>query len=633
MRQPRIRLTPKKQNVLRAARLAALDMKNKMFGEMYVHAVEQRMRYNNPAFLLFLKALEQPPVHIETFLDSEQFFGATDLTLWPEVRQAAIDMCQDWWKGPRVHKSEAVLCGATSTGKSELCKVVTAYYLHILACMKNPQEYYGLPSATTIIMVIQAAKPHVTKKIIYTPLRNYIETIPWFREHLRPNKYIESEMYFENKNLRVVPGGSDADTILGEAIIHAVLDEVNFMQVVKQSKKAEVQTGRPGVYDQAQSIYTAITRRRKSRFISTGPQIGAIMVSSSTRYKGDFTDKRCEAIKDQRLRTAYIYNKAQFEAWPSDRYSGETFRLLVENEAASDIRVLNDDESAPAGARVISIPIEYRQDFIDDPSGALRDIIGHSVNAINPFFRQRDKVTAMFANGINSGLRSFLEKDNVELAFDGMPRVVDEHVCRDPGKRRYVHIDLAINECRVGISMLRMDGYRDMHRDTGQVERLPVATIEMACTITPDSMHEIDLAEIRTWVMKLKTKYGYPIVIITYDGWESIESRQQLKKMGMVTGSVSLDRKSTPYKGLREAVNDERIVCYEQDVLEQEMFDLEYIEDKDKIDHPVNGTKDIADAVAGAYHILLTRATTWSELEQQEYRPGDDDRFDESRQA
>ena len=114
--------------------------------------------------------------------------------------------------------------------------------------------------------------------------------MPWFRRNAPFLKHVESEMYFKDLNIRVVTGGSDSDSVLGEAIIAAGLDEVNFMNVVQKSKKAEAGTGRPGVYDQARNVYDTITRRREGRFMYQGPQIGCILCSSSTRYVDDFTD-------------------------------------------------------------------------------------------------------------------------------------------------------------------------------------------------------------------------------------------------------------------------------------------------------------------------------------------------------
>lgn len=302
MTQRRIRRKPqgKKRRLWEIAQEQAATFDNAMFRDFYLHAMERRIFHDDNTFLHFIGQLKQQPIDIETFLDSDDFMGATDLKLWPEVRKAIIAINKNWWKG-KVRdgaKTEALLMGATGTGKSEIMKVTAAYHLHILHCLKSPQELYGLPTSTTIVFMIQAAKPHVTKKIIYLPLRNYVQTMPWFRRNARFERLVESEMYFSGSNIRVVPGGSDSDAVLGEAIIFAAIDEVNFMNVVQKSKKAEAGTGRPGVYDQARTVYDTVSRRREGRFMYAGPQIGCIMASSSTRYVDDFTDKRKQEIEE-----------------------------------------------------------------------------------------------------------------------------------------------------------------------------------------------------------------------------------------------------------------------------------------------------------------------------------------------
>lgn len=595
-----------------AARTHAATLENRLFADLYVYAVE-KAAYGNTRYLEFIETLEQPPVGIEEFLDSEYFMGATDLQLWPKVRETIIEINKDWWKGGKEAYTEAVLMGSTGSGKSEISKVTTAYHLHILGCMKEPQKFWGLPTATSIVFVIQAAKPHVTRKVVYMPLRKYIEQMPWFQRHMQPNKLVESEMYFEKQNIRVVPGGTDADAVLGEAIIGGVLDEVNFMNVVRQSKKAGIvqNTGRAGTYDQAKNTYDTVTRRKKGRFLSKGPNVGIVMVASSTRYKGDFTDKRKEFIERESIRTSYIYDLPQYEVWPQDRYSGEIFRVHIANDAADDIRILEPGEKALGGS-VIEVPIEYEDDFKSDPSGSLRDVCGISVTSLNPFFRVRHKIADAVGLGAEAGLESFLINDNVSLAASGMPVVRHGHYCENPSKPRYVHIDLSTTGDRCGVAMIRYDGMSDQHRASGEIEHLPKATVEMALTITPDHGHEIDIAEVRTWVRNLITVYGYPVKAVSYDGWGSIESRQQWKKWGMRSGLVSVDRTSVPYKHFRDALYDGRLVLLNQPVLLQELYDLEYDEKKDKVDHPQHSSKDCADACCGAFLTMLKRTSTWT---------------------
>lgn len=971
---------------------------NKMFAEMYATALDRKVYHNDNYLFEFMKHLEQPPVDIEEFLDSPEFLGATDISIWPEVRKAIIEINRNWWKGPKHAIHEAVLCGSTSSGKSELAKITTLYHLYLLSCVDVPQALYGLPKTTSIVFVILAAKPHVTKKVLYAPMRLLVETIPYFQKHLRPDRLVESEMIFAEKNIRVVPGGADAETVLGEAIIGGIIDEINFMNVVLKSKRAEVSTGRAGIYDQAQTIHNTVTRRKKGRFISQGPLLGVVCTSSSTRYKGDFTDKRKALVHKNNEKGVYIYDKPQYEVWPQERYCGEKFRMMVGNDVVGDTRILAPWETAKEGTLVLDIPVEYLADFQADPYSALRDICGISTSSINPFLRRRFKAYEAIDAGQEEGLASFLEKDNVILGVDDMPMVQAGHYCTNPSRPRYVHIDLSTtgdrciaqgqpvlmadgryvpiekvqvgdlvvthtggyeevtrvfdngvkptlsvhtygwpaplqatathkvwavrrtsvsyadgrlvkpsdkmfygrasaaakarysytpefvelgslrpgdflvtprrkeqlvsnicgvpltyetgyiaglfaaegsfylhrgreyvqfslheNEVKIldsldkylrkhfrvatrvcrdakskgitvrtqrseelvsfllaavgeyshtkhldcahvgnklfhagvahgyvdgdgcvrynehgtpaafrtksvsrqlatsfywllvsngftpalggeaayvdsrgqfhkevhhvslsgvesmtafaswdalavevpcslamaledyvlspimgmvkgrktrvfdlsvgnthsyvvgnvavhncGIAMVRYDGMTDVTRTNNVIERLPVVSVELACSIEPDANNEIQFAEVRTWVKQLRDVYGYPIKAVTYDGVFSIESIQQWKKQGMKTGHMSVDRTSTPYKQFRDGLYDGRIRMFEQPKLIEELFELEYDDVKDKVDHPVNGSKDIADAVCGAYATLLLRRSSWSSAQMED---------------
>lgn len=622
-------ISRREEEILARAREASAGFTNPMFADMYVESLERKIRKDDDSLYKFMHHLEQPPVDIETFMDDPEFMGATDLTMWPEVRQTIIDINRNWWRGIEGGaKAEAVLMGATGTGKTTIAMVTSLYHTHILGCLRQPQTVYGLPKTTSIVIPIMAAKPHVTKKVVYQPIRKMIEDIPWFQKHLRLDKLVESEVYFKDKNIRIVVGGADADSILGEAVIGGIIDEINFMNVVLKSKKAEVTSGRAGMYDQAQTIYESMSRRKKGRFISKGPLVGIIVVSSSTRYKGDFTDKRKEHVEKVGEKGVYIYNKKQYEVWPQDRYSGVTFRLLVGNEVLTDTRVLEAHETVPDGSLVLDVPIEYRDDFLKNPHDALRDIVGMSTSSVSPFFRRRFKILECIQAGEDEGLSSFLVKDNVVLGVDGMPMVKAGHYCMNPSRPRYVHVDLSLTGDRCGVAMLRFDGLRKVERDGGMIEMLPECSVEMALSIEPDTQNEIQIAEVRMWIKRLRDMYGYPIKVVTYDGFMSTESRQQWKKEGMKTGHVSVDKTSVPYKQLRDAFSDTRIKMFQNDVLVSELFELEYDTVKDKVDHPVKGSKDVADAVCGAYSTLVERRSSWMPAAQDDNAAAQDTRRD-----
>lgn len=624
----------RKRAFLAAARTMVDGIQNQQFAEMYRTAVERLVADGDNALFTFLTHLERPPISIEDFLVSPEFLGATDIKMWPEVRKAIIEINQNWWKGiENGAKLEAVLMGATGTGKTTLAIVTTIYHLYLLTCLVSPQTYWGFPKATSIVFPIMGAKPRVVSKVIYLPMRKFIESMPYFQKHAPFDKLIESEMFFSDKNIRIAQAGGDEDAILGEAVIGGIIDEINFMNVVARSKKAEVSTGRAGLYDQATQVHSTMTRRKAGRFTRPGPVIGVVIPSSSTKYKGDFTDKQRAFVEKNSIKTSYIYNKRQYEVVPSERFCGRTFRLVIGNDIHHDTRVLEDDEPTPDGAWIENVPIEYKDQFLQRPYDALRDVMGVSHNALSPFIKSRHKIYECVEAGKEIGLQSILVRDHVILGEHGMPRVKDGVYCENPSRPRFVHIDLSRNADRCGISMLVFEGMREKSRtskgrdDTPIIERLPVATVEMSCSIQPDANNEIDVAEIRAFVKHLKTRYGYPIRGVSYDGVDSRESIQAWRKDGIRATMISVDRTSVPYKQFRDAMYDTRINLQDDDEVISEILDLEYDEDKDKVDHSVNGAKDIADSICGAYTNMLERKSTWTAV------AADDHAMDEAARA
>lgn len=629
------KINPRKgEQLLRSIDRMADSIGDPFFVGMYREAIRRVTETGDNNLLLFLSALEHKPVSMDTFLTSKEFMGATDLKIWPEVHKALVEMNQNWWLGINGGGyDEAILKGATGTAKSTISIVDTLYTMHLLMCMKNPQGWYGLSKQTTIVLAILAHKPHVMRRVVYTPMRKYLEAMPWFQTAGLPNKLTMSSMVFDDKNINIVPAGGDEEGVIGDACIHAVIDEINFMNVVMKSKKAEAGTGRPGIYDQAQQAHSTLRRRKKSRFLRPGPTIGKIIASSSTRYKGDFTDKREDEVRKDKSIKCYVYNRRQYDVLPAERFSGKKFRLLIANEVQHATRVLEDDEEIDIeGVWIEEVPIEYRSEFGDNIHDALRDILGISSNVISPFIKSRHKVYESVALGREMELESFLEKDNVVLGVDGMLRVKNGHYCTSPGRPRFLHIDLSLTGDRCGIAMVRFDGMRKIPRPGGTFDLLPVGVVEMAASIAPDSNNEIIIAEVRGFAQSLKSQHGYPIVGVSYDGFQSRESIQEWRKSGIRAKEISMDRSSTPHKQTRDAIYDGRLILLDNEEMITEYVDLEYDASKDKIDHTTTGSKDIADAVTGAFTNMLESRRVWQNQRlddsDEEGRAPDSDRYE-----
>jgi hypothetical protein len=92
--------------------------------------------------------------------------------------------------------------------------------------------------------------------------------------------------------------------------------------------------------------------------------------------------------------------------------------------------------------------------------------------------------------------------------------------------------------------------------------------------------------------------------LVSFDGWQSLDSRQMLKREGFRTKEFSLDRDTEGHDTLQELVKTDALGFYHYDVLIREAQQLQLVRGK-KVDHPKGGSKDVVDAVAGAAYNAL----------------------------
>ena len=578
------------------------------------YAAEQAFVHQNPEFIKGLSRMQRVPVPIEEFLEGKDFLAGVEFDIWPALKQDVIDMNPDVFIGEDpVH--ECMLGGATGTGKSHTSMATLAYQVYLLTCFKNPQRLFGLTPQTPIVFMLQSVSQSVTKRVIYTPFKSLITEMAYFKRFAPYNAYVDSELQLPDYNIKIIPALASLQTILGQAICGGLLDEVNFMSVVESSKKIPGPNGMGGKFDQAEVIYTNISRRRKRSFTTKGYSIGTLCTVSSTRYKDDFLDRRIDQVVKFSEPNVRVFRHAQFDVNPQYG-TGHTFGYfqIVVGTDAYPTKVLEDGMARGIdyadSAKIMDIPLPYLADFQKDPDAALRDIVGIATAAISPFIRKRQKINDALFRGKSRGLKPLVEKDEVILAKDGMPTFLSENFpikATDKAKSRWVHVDLSRVDDRCGIGMIRLDGFVNKTvGDTGLIETMPRFTVEMAVGIKPSQTAEIDIAEVRGWVMKLVYEYGLNIEGISFDGFDSQETIQALRRANIHSERVSVDIGTVGYDNLRDGLYEDRIdIQGDCNLLADELRTVEYYSEKNKIDHPPRGTKDVADGVAGALQFAM----------------------------
>lgn len=218
----------------------------------------------------------------------------------------------------------------------------------------------------------------------------------------------------------------------------------------------------------------------------------------------------------------------------------------------------------------IPIPVEHLNAYKKNPEKFLRDkgsILGYTRGK---YYRQPDKVKDFFLNSHNEGYRNPIDRDG---RYDKNFKATDGH-------KYYMHHDPASSHCSYAIAL----GHKEND----------IVIIDMIYRFTPPSEGgEIDTEEIKTFTKEIIEKFP-GVELITYDTWAATDCMQMLEKKGYKRENLYV--KKTQQDILKEKIYSYQIRCHRYPKLEEEILDLEL--SGETVDHPTNGSKDCADAVA-----------------------------------
>lgn len=537
----------------------------------------------------------QKPVGVRQFIEDPYFMDSKGV-LYPAV----LDCMEEMNNG---EYQEAVLTGAIGTGKSTIALYTTAYQLYLLSCYSSPHDLSGLDPSSEIVFIFQSISGALAKAVDYERFKAMVEKSQYFKDHFPFNKDIVSELRFPKRIIVKAVSGHETGAI-GQNVIGGVIDEMNFMAVVENSKSSVD----GGTYDQAMALYNSIARRRKSRFMSVGKMPGLLCLVSSKRYPGQFTDKKEEEAKREievkGKSSIYIYDKRTWDIKPPGTFSGKWFSIFIGDEGRKP-RVLKEDEEVSFNDLhlVMEIPEEYRMEFETDILNALRDIAGVSTLAKHPFIVDRDAIkSAMRAK------RKLFEREDVD--FVATKLAIRKADIINPEAPRFVHIDLAISGDSCGLAVGHVTGFKPVER-AGTYETLPSIHIDGALEIKPPKGGEILFYKVREVIYALK-KMGMNIRWVTLDSFQSTDTLQLLRQAGFTVGYQSMDTSTAPYDFVKAALYDGRLSIPSHKKLEYELASLEKDTKKNKIDHPAHSSKDISDALAGVVYGLTMRRDSWA---------------------
>lgn len=531
------------------------------------------------------------PVDVRTFVEHPAYLNKPGI-VWPLVMLELEEMCSGRYV-------EAVLTGGIGTAKTTMALYSQAYELYKIMLLRDPHAEFGLDPSSEIVVVFQSLTASTARSVDYDRFRDMIESSPWFARHAPPDPEIKSEMLLPRR-VKVQPVSSSEHGAIGENVIGGVIDEINFMAMIENSRRAVD----GGTYDQAVQNYNSIARRRESRFMErSGGLPGMLTVASSSRYPGQFTDRK-KAEADMPGARIFVYDKRKWEVKP-DAFDEARFTVYV-GTLTQRPRILEAGEEPQEHerGRTIEVPEVYRRQFVIDIYQALRDIAGVATQAANPYIPAPDLIGAAFDHG-----RSVFSAEETDFVTE----VLKVHVSRasDPDAPRWAHVDLGATGDAAGVAVGHVAGFKSVDRDEGVRERLPVVVLDGVLRVKPPPGGEIQFSKIRSALTLLRDR-GLPIKWVSFDSWQSRDSMQILAAQGFKVAEISMDRDSRAYDTTKSAIYDGRLLAPYHETAVRELAHLTHDPTTGKVDHPAAGSKDCADAIAGTVFGLYTRREVWA---------------------
>lgn len=457
-------------------------------------------------------------------------------------------------------------CGKGS-GKDFSSRCAFLYTIYKLHCLKDPLGYYGKAHGTYIDLLNLAVNAEQAERVFFQPLKNMMTGSEYFRSigfELR-----KKEVEFYERPIRLFSGNSESEAWEGLDLMLVVLDEIAAFKTdsMLQGERAQRLS--------ASAIYKMSKMSVTSRF----PDVGKCILLSFPRYRDDFIQQRyAESEKEPKVL------RIKAKTWEMNPI---ITRAQLENE-------------------YIRNPIDARARFECEPP-----------EMIDAFFRDPDRVRGCFQGKWIITGEGTEERKRLEEVPDLNP-LTEQGTFKPWFKRnsgddypRFIHVDLGQVRDRAALAMCHVPGTRRIETGFGSYENLPVVKMDLIHSWEAGPGQEIDFAGIREFIALLCKKF--PVSLVTFDQWQSVDMIQSLNRRGIYSEMQGV--KIAHYDNLATCFYDGRFSGYFNKILvEDELLKLQVLENR-KVDHPSTGSKDLADALAGAAWSACQYADIDTEIE------------------
>ena len=528
---------------------------------------------------------DEKPVGIRQFVIDDAYLGLPPLS---DLQYKIIEASTQIYKKKTLHNlyeykeaerrwrqtfTEVIMQLGKGSGKDYTSTIACSYIVYLLLCLKDPAAYFGKPPGDAIDILNIAINSQQARNVFFKGFKQRLENSPWFSGRYYP----KADSVEFKKGITVHSGHSERESWEGYNTLLVILDEISGFSTESASGNENAKT--------AEAIYKMYRGSVDSRF----PDYGKVLLLSFPRFKDDFIQTKYKDVVAQveTVIRSYVFDiddelpkglpENQFTVeWEEDRIVSyrypKVFAMKRPTWEVNPTRHIEDFKTA----------------FMSDITDALGRFACMPPEAVDAFFKSKEKIENSFRE-MNIAIDEFGR-------FAGWFQPEEDRVY-------YLHVDLAQKHDRCAVAMAHVDHWTTQRVMGSNKITAPYVVVDAIRYWTPTSDKSVDFTEVKDFILDLKRR-GFDIQMVTFDRWNSHDMMAQLREYGLKSETLSVAKKH--YEDMALAIYEDRCRGPFNPILIKELLKLRI--NKDKVDHPRSGSKDLADATCGAIYnaIALT---------------------------
>lgn len=509
----------------------------------------------------------------------------------PGVRDELIALFGEEVSGRRISRVRwGMFTGAIGIGKTTMGSVILPYMVHWVLCLKDPQDFYDLLPGSRIAFMMMSTSEDQARETVFGDVKARIQYSPWFKDNFPYDPDFKNQLRFD-KDIWILPGSSKETSFEGYNILGGILDEADSHQVTANKNYAE-------------DGWNTINGRIDSRFQDRGFLLTIGQMKKANGFAASKYKELSEDPANAHTVRMTIWDSLGWGKFSNPDGSRNSFWYDTKRK-----EIVSKEVPALLGfpEHILEIPKVYEKNFRNKPEQALRDLAGIPPQAGSAFISLTHKVAECF--------EKWTERfgDDAPVSSDPRRPMLAEWFKSPTPLRRALHLDIGYSGLGDAAAIV-MGHVSHLVRTDDDEDEKPYIIIDCMIRAKAAPGQEIMISDLRNYIYDLKRR-GFRIQGVTMDGFQSTDTRQQLRKKRLNPSYLSVDKSKLPYEDMRDAIYESRLelppyMTYIS-VGEGELVNIAYkeiveLEDTGKkVDHPANGSKDVADGIAGVVNVLM----------------------------